>query len=379
MVKTFFFPQIDIMQLDSLLKHSPTAVLGNFFLGAANVAVFWPSLDHQWLLIWSAFLFLVMVFRILLAFKYKHADKALISCATWHRWFVISSLIQGLCWMALGMYAVVNLEPTQLTILFVSTAGLIGGSIATTSSSVQAFISFSAPSLFPVVFMMFYSEQATAKVLGLLAVFYFTLTVRSAFDINAIMLESIRNNKELQGAKKRAEMLADELYKLSTQDALTQIANRRGFDETLEKEWRRASRKNTGLSLLMIDVDHFKNFNDHYGHPMGDEALKQVALLLKQQATRITDYVARYGGEEFAIILVDTNADEAIKIANKVCRAVQLAAIEHKDSPISDFLTVSVGVAHLKSDQTRPSLELVTLADRNLYEAKAGGRNCVVG
>ena len=379
MVKDFLFPQIDIMQLNSLLRHSPTVVLGNFFLGVANVAVFWPLLAHYWLSIWSLFLFLIMVFRIILAFKYKQADKALISCATWHRWFVVSSLVQGLCWLTLGMYGVLNLEAAQLTILFVSTAGLIGGSIATTSSSVQAFISFSAPALFPIAFMMFYSEQATAKILGLLAVIYFTLTVRAAFDVNSIMLESIRNNNELQNAKKQAENLALELYVLSTRDALTEIANRRGFDETLDKEWRRASRKNIGLSLLMIDVDFFKKFNDHYGHPKGDEALKKVALILKQQAARVSDYVARYGGEEFAIILVNTNAEEAIKIGNKVCRAVQLAEIEHKDSPISNFLTVSVGVAHLKSNKARPSLDLVTLADQNLYAAKAAGRNCVVG
>ncbi len=365
------------MQLDSLLKHSPTVVLGNFFLGIANVGVFWQDLDHNWLLAWSLVLFLIMVFRVRLAINYKRADRVLISRVRWHGWFVLSSLVQGLCWCALGLYAVFNLEVSKLTILFVSTSGLIGGSIATTSSSVQAFVAFSAPSLFPIALMLFYSEQSSAKILGLLALVYFTLTVRAALDINSTILDSIGNRKELEDAKKQAENLAAELYKLSTQDALTGVANRRGFDETLEKEWRRASRKNIGLSLLMVDVDYFKKYNDHYGHPQGDECLKKVAHVLTEQTSRTADYVARYGGEEFAIILPDTVLNEALVIANRICSGMVNAGIEHETSQVSDFLSVSVGVAHLNFNKPNTQIDLIKRADEALYEAKAHGRNRV--
>ena len=366
------------MQLDSLLKHSPTVVLANFFLGIANVGVFWQDLNHNWLLVWSLILLAIMVFRVWLAINYKRANRALISQTRWHWWFVLSSFVQGVCWCVLGLYAVFNLEVSKLTILFVSISGLIGGSIATTSSSVQAFVAFSAPSLFPIALMMFYSEQSTARILGLLALAYFTLTVRAALDINSTMLHSIGNRKELEDAKKQAENLAAELYKLSTQDALTGVANRRGFDETLEKEWRRASRKNIGLSLLMVDVDYFKKYNDHYGHPQGDECLKKVADILTEQASRTADYVARYGGEEFAIILPDTAINKALVIANRICRGINSGGIEHKASQVSDFLSVSVGVAHLNSDKSNTQLDLVKRADEALYEAKAHGRNRVM-
>lgn len=377
-LKDFLFPNIDISQLNSLLKHSPTVVLGNFFLGLTNVAVFWKVLDQSWLIVWSLVLLTIMIFRIALAVQYKRAAQKSISCALWHRWFVMSSLAQGVCWCALGMYSVINLEPGQLTILSVSLAGLIGGSIATTSSSVQAFVAFAAPSLFPIASMMFYSEQATAKALGLLGVIYFTLTVRAAFDINSIMLDSIRNNQDLQKAKKHAEDLAAKLYQLSTLDALTQLANRRGFDETFEKEWLRASRKNVGLSLLMLDIDYFKNFNDFYGHLKGDEALKKVASILKQQAARCSDYVARYGGEEFAIILPDTSVKDALVIAKKICKTLKGIAIEHQASEVFGVLTVSIGVAYLSPNKANSSRDLVNQADEALYKAKGNGRNCAV-
>jgi diguanylate cyclase (GGDEF)-like protein len=378
MLKNFFCPQIDTVQLDSLHKHSPTVVLGNFFLGIANVAIFWQQLDQQWLSIWSLVLFLIMVFRVILAILYKCTDKALISNGSWHRWFVISSLVQGLCWCALGMYAVFSLEVNQLTILFISISGLIGGSIATTSSSVQAFVSFAAPALFPIALMMVYSEQSTAQVLGLLAVIYFTLTVRAAFDINSVIRDSIDNRKELESAKKKAEILAAELYTLSTQDALTLVANRRGFDETLEKEWKRASRKNIGLSLLMLDIDYFKKFNDFYGHLKGDEALRKVAYILKQQAARSGDFVARYGGEEFAVILPDSSYEQALALAQKICKVIMDEAIEHPASQVSNVLTVSMGVAHLSFDDRHSQQDLVKQADEALYKAKGMGRNCAV-
>ena len=378
MLKNALFPDVDIVQLDSLLKHSATVVLGNFFLGIANVAVFWPTLDQGWLKNWLMVSFVIMVLRILLAVFYKRVDKKLISNTRWHGWFVFASFLQGLCWMALSTYAVLNLEASEITVLIVTTAGLIGGSIGTASSSVQTFLSFAIPALFPISCIMLYSDNFTDKILGFLAIVYFILTVRAVFVINTIILDSIRNNKELQGSKKRAETLANELYKLSTLDALTQIANRRGFDETLQKEWQRALRKKSALALLMIDVDHFKKFNDHYGHPEGDECLKKVADILTKNALRSTDHVARYGGEEFTIILPESELDDAFTLAQKMCQAVLAEKIEHKTSKVSNFLTISIGVAHLNSTNPHSLADLIKMADRGLYEAKGKGRNCAV-
>jgi diguanylate cyclase (GGDEF)-like protein len=159
-------------------------------------------------------------------------------------------------------------------------------------------------------------------------------------------------------------------------DAMTGIANRRRFDIALEREWRRCRRAGVPLSLLMIDVDHFKAYNDHSGHPQGDACLRQFARLLVDTAGRPGDIVARYGGEEFVVLLPDAGAAGALAVANKVATALRSADIYHPRSPAGPRLTVSIGAATAKY-LTGEAASLVEFADRLLYAAKAAGRNQV--
>jgi len=170
-----------------------------------------------------------------------------------------------------------------------------------------------------------------------------------------------------------------ELQRLATLDGLTQLANRRKFDEYIHTEWRRALRDHQPMSLLLCDVDHFKRYNDCYGHQAGDACLRWVAQALEAQAHRVTDLAARYGGEEFAIILPNTDLTGAIAVAEHVARAVRELTIPHEGSSVSDIITVSIGVAcAIPRTGTLPT-RLIAQADRNLYQAKAMGRNCVCG
>jgi diguanylate cyclase (GGDEF)-like protein len=161
-------------------------------------------------------------------------------------------------------------------------------------------------------------------------------------------------------------------------DGLTQIANRRRFDEYLLQEWNRHRRIQQSLSLLILDVDHFKLYNDRYGHQAGDECLKSVAKAINQ-CFRTGDLVARYGGEEFAMVLPNTDGTGAVRIAERVRTAVEAAALRHEASPVADWVTVSVGVAckmpRPKHDEDNRAL--IEEADRNLYLAKHHGRNRV--
>lgn len=162
---------------------------------------------------------------------------------------------------------------------------------------------------------------------------------------------------------------------LST-DAMTGIANRRRFDIALEREWRRCLRAGAPLSLLMIDVDHFKAYNDHSGHPQGDACLRQFARLLVDTVGRPGDIVARYGGEEFVVLLPDVGAAGALAVANKLAAALRHADIYHPRSPAGPRLTISIGAATAKKLSGAPA-DLVEFADRLLYAAKAAGRNQV--
>jgi diguanylate cyclase (GGDEF)-like protein len=161
-------------------------------------------------------------------------------------------------------------------------------------------------------------------------------------------------------------------------DGLTQIANRRRFDEYLLQEWGRHIRMQKPLSLLMCDVDHFKLYNDRHGHQAGDECLKSVAKVLSQ-CYRAGDLVARYGGEEFAMVLPQTNRAGAVQVAERVRAAVAAAALPHTASPVCDRVTVSIGVACITPRPNGPTdaRTLVEEADRHLYLAKHRGRNQV--
>jgi diguanylate cyclase (GGDEF)-like protein len=162
---------------------------------------------------------------------------------------------------------------------------------------------------------------------------------------------------------------------LASSDALTQIANRRRFDEFLETQWQQMTSSQSPLSVLMCDVDFFKQFNDHYGHPAGDACLRQVAAALNSALYHDLDLLARYGGEEFVAILPQTNLSQALTVAQRMQTAVAQLETPHQGSSIAPHLTVSIGLATVcPSDHQSPSL-LVNAADRQLYQAKAAGRN----
>jgi diguanylate cyclase (GGDEF)-like protein len=182
---------------------------------------------------------------------------------------------------------------------------------------------------------------------------------------------------------------ATELHRLSTVDTLTGIANRRAFDEALSLEWRRMMRHEIALSLLMIDVDCFKRFNDTYGHVAGDQCLRVVAQILAGRARRAGEMAARYGGEEFAVLLPHSNIAEARKLAELICQSVQERQITHENSVAAPYVTVSIGVASIgevpssaatlsrEGAASAGAIVLIETADAALYRAKMAGRNRV--
>lgn len=167
-----------------------------------------------------------------------------------------------------------------------------------------------------------------------------------------------------------------ELKRLSASDGLTGIANRRFFDDYLSREWRRARREETVISLLMCDVDHFKRFNDTYGHQSGDDCLRQIARTLCASMERASDIVARYGGEEFAIILPQTPRAGAQLVAERVRLAVETLNLPNAGSPQA-IATISIGLATTRPNSQNVLQGLIENADRALYRAKSCGRNLV--
>jgi diguanylate cyclase (GGDEF)-like protein/PAS domain S-box-containing protein len=158
-------------------------------------------------------------------------------------------------------------------------------------------------------------------------------------------------------------------------DSLTGLANRRYFDDALNKEFHRLKRSGAAMSLIMLDVDHFKKFNDFYGHLAGDDCLRQIGITLKTFIKRASDIMARYGGEEFVVILTETDQYGAAAIAEQIRKAVEALAIPHAESGISEFVTISLGVVTIHTTSLASPDQVVALADEALYNAKNGGRN----
>lgn len=215
-----------------------------------------------------------------------------------------------------------------------------------------------------------------------------TLSDRSRRDLDALArdnrklqeyaAEVEKANRELTKIRQQLEEKNRLLERLSTLDTLTGLANRRRFDEVLRQEWKRAARDAAPLSLIYCDIDFFKGYNDSYGHRAGDECLQRVARVLADAAHRPADLAARYGGEEFVVLLVDTAAEGALILAERMRVSVEQLRIAHRSSSIGAFLTASFGVAALVPQAAVNPEELINRADRALYAAKQKGRNLVV-
>ncbi|PTQ89976.1 diguanylate cyclase [Agitococcus lubricus] len=173
--------------------------------------------------------------------------------------------------------------------------------------------------------------------------------------------------------KQTAAYLAEKAYT----DELTQLANRRYFDETYDKEWKRALRQQQPLSVILCDIDYFKCYNDHYGHLQGDSCLAKVAQTIQQALYRPADVVARYGGEEFVVLLPETELVDALDIAERIRLAVQQLHIAHSKSSAYPYVTLSLGVSSRQLGQHQTPDNVLQQADKALYKAKAAGRNTV--
>lgn len=186
------------------------------------------------------------------------------------------------------------------------------------------------------------------------------------FDIT----ERKKMEEELLSLNRKLEAMA-------LQDGLTGVANRRLFDQSLKTEWFRAQREHQPLSLIVIDIDYFKQYNDHYGHLLGDECLIKVAQTINSLPMRSTDLFARYGGEEFVLLLPNASLDSAIEIAEKCRAAIQNLAIPHEAAKSGSTVTISLGVASATPVPDKGADELLAEADRMLYQSKQLGRNRV--
>lgn len=243
-----------------------------------------------------------------------------------------------------------NIETKSIPVIFLSASN-------DTDDKVQAFAVGGAD----YITKPFHAEEVLAR-------------VRHQITILRQQQQLTAQNYQLQQMKAELQQANLELRRIANIDSLTQIANRRCFDETLEQEWQRLKREQQPLSLILCDIDYFKHYNDRYGHLAGDTCLQQVAQAISRCINRPADMVARYGGEEFAILLPATDQEGAVTIVKDIQTALAALQVPHAASHVADHVTLSLGIACFTPINCSCQ-QLIAAADVALYQAKAAGRN----
>lgn len=369
----------------TVMAHGAGAVVAVLLLGA----VVRPELLFSWLAFMLALIVLRSWHMHVCLRDGSHRTNPRKIC-----WQLIGGVsLTGLAWTAAYLH-VASVAPVSIQYIFLLIVVLIAALALGASVVVREYyIAYILCTLFPIGWwnLLRYWEYPYNVVVGLIllmssAVLMFTSNRIYGFYSNMLVLnweKDARAEESTALAKNLSERNAelDEVRKRLTEqarvDELTGLNNRRALNERLESELKRSSRFSSPLSVIMIDVDYFKNYNDNNGHPAGDVVLQRLATVLKDTANRAGDVVARYGGEEFMLVLPATDAMAVHAVAVRIRQALIDQAIEHHSSSVSKFVTVSQGLATTNPDERLSSDELVARADKALYAAKGGGRDAI--
>jgi len=369
-------------------KSVPATILNSSLL----LVMLWTKVPSLTIALWFSLMLTVSLYRLRQVkrtldnktYLKKGPDKALSE-------FIIGSSITGGIWGAsFLLFTYYTDEAYSLLMIWIASATAMGGSMSL-SPSRKAQNIFACLIFTPAIIMNVLSGNEFNITLGVLCILFLLVLILLGNTFSSWVNESLNlqyRNQELltslQQKNDHLEATNTELIKTkeflteqTMSDPLTGIANRRSFDHTLIKEWNRCLRRHYPLSCILIDVDYFKRYNDHYGHQKGDVLLREISNIISSQATRADDLVARYGGEEFVVILSNASHDDAVMLAERTRKAIEDAKMEHVDSEVADHITISAGVATITPSNLQDCYEIVHKADEKLYEAKNGGRNQV--
>lgn len=381
-------------QLEMLLQNGRAATVFAQLIGVlAGVLIFWPFLDLSVTMLFAALFVILQLVRslqmsnALVEHRYRTHPRRV------YRQLLFGTAFTGAMWSALYIYAAsrvpVTMQHTFLLLIVMTTAFSLGFSVAIR----EYFIAYVFTSLWPIAWwsLVHYWEQPYNLVIGLLLLAFCALLVFISEQVyksfhNMISLnwerEAIaRELGDLTGSlRDRNRQLRDarrQLTELANVDELTGLGNRRLANSVLQDEMNRVRRGSGELSVILLDVDYFKKYNDHYGHPAGDAVLQKLADLMQRATTRAGEVVARYGGEEFILVLPGASAAAAMRTANRLRNLVVAERMPHETSEAAGYITVSQGVATMMSGVELELSELISLADQALYQAKASGRNAI--
>ena len=391
-------------QLRVSQRQLPAAIWVGLILAFAITWLFYAALPGILVFGWLAAVVMISLLR-LFSVQYIATDQFTPADAGKYALrYTITAFLLGSTWASLA-FLLPYMGTEERIIIFVLLISIAGGALTTTAAHVMSYYAYAYPILIAYATHAFLLQERIWVTLGILTLVYGVYMTIAGWKLYTSLQESIllrygwqetadklnvvkgelneelasrkRTEKQLTAVMQDLEKAVSHLEQLAAIDELTGIPNRRSFDAAIAREWNRARRDKMNIALLMIDVDHFKSYNDIYHHQEGDTALKQVATTLSRFAKRPGDIAARYGGEEFALILANPTTDYVTQLAEELRQTINALEIAHSGSTTSEFLTVSIGTSICHVPENDDYSVLIREADQALYEAKHAGRNQV--
>lgn len=368
-------PGIHVPQIAQCFRQLPISLTVNLTIGLILAAALWNVVPTPVLLVWSGLLIAVTGARFLSLRAFRNASpRSASEQAYWTRHFLTGACAAGGVW---GLSGILLFHPSsfphQVVLAFVL-GGMVAGAVPLLSFVRRAYWCFAIPVVLPISLRMMWTGDRIHFVMGLMMLIFGLAMLATSAQVHRLFRDSEKLRRELFSSSEVAQAL-EYLVRL---DSLTGIPNRRLFEEALDKEWARAKRDPAPVSLIMVDIDHFKEYNDHYGHPAGDLCLVDVAQAMHRALSRPGDVVARVGGEEFAFLLPNTDLGGAIAVAEQIRARILALDLPHEASPVARQVTLSFGVSSSELAAVTSPAELIRTSDIALYEAKHRGRNQIV-
>lgn len=356
--------EISAQQIVQLYKHSGVAFIASVANAIILAAFLWPVIAAPSLLAWILLVAATNALRFFLARAHLRSHLEVLVQNRWMNRHLVFTAAAGLAWGAAAIVLFPENALPQQVFMILMLGSAATSALPTFAAVPRAYAVYLSCVLAPMALRLAFFEAGDAHAAMAMMVFLYGATlILTARSMHVGLMDSLRLHSGFET--------------LAHLDGLTGIPNRRQFDEMLAQEWNRARRTNAPLTLIMIDVDHFKSYNDRYGHPAGDTCLKQVANTLAKCCRRAGDVVARYGGEEFALLMYHTPRNDGYAHAEQLRQAVAALQIPH-DGTAGGYVTISLGAATQVPDANGAPETLLHAADQALYEAKRQGRNHVV-